>query len=307
MSSDHVLPDTYIVGAPKCGTTALAAYLSEHPDVFLGYPKEPSYWSSDFRHSNSVASMADVESYASIYEAATQKRVLDASTRYLYSDVAIPRILKAVSDPRFIVMLRDPVELAQAYHMEKVFNHFEDVVDFEAAWRLQESRSSGANLPAACDEPKELQYGKVASIGSQLLRASAWISPDRLLVMFLDDLVRSPDKAWSRVLKFLDIPGDGRTEFPRHGAAHFHRFHRIARVYQNPPTQIAPLTRALKRSLRRSDGAMSRGLTRLLVRRGERDAISPAFRRELYEYFADEIALVESLTSRDLTTWKISQ
>ncbi len=49
-------PNFFIVGAPKCGTTALAAYLKEHPQVFFSDPKEPHYFNDDFanRHTTSL-------------------------------------------------------------------------------------------------------------------------------------------------------------------------------------------------------------------------------------------------------------
>jgi hypothetical protein len=39
-------PDFFIVGAPKCGTTAMAAYLSSHPEVFMAR-KEMHCFGSD--------------------------------------------------------------------------------------------------------------------------------------------------------------------------------------------------------------------------------------------------------------------
>ena len=41
-------PNFFIVGAPKCGTTALSEYLREHPNAFLCQPKEPHYFATDF-------------------------------------------------------------------------------------------------------------------------------------------------------------------------------------------------------------------------------------------------------------------
>jgi hypothetical protein len=38
------LPNFLIVGAPKCGTTALYHYLRQHPQVFLPRRKEPYYF-----------------------------------------------------------------------------------------------------------------------------------------------------------------------------------------------------------------------------------------------------------------------
>ena len=40
-------PDFLIVGAPKCGTTAMARYLSAHPDVFGADRKDLHYCGSD--------------------------------------------------------------------------------------------------------------------------------------------------------------------------------------------------------------------------------------------------------------------
>ena len=40
-------PDFFIVGAPKCGTSALAGYLREHPDCFMCWPKEPLFFCED--------------------------------------------------------------------------------------------------------------------------------------------------------------------------------------------------------------------------------------------------------------------
>jgi len=39
-------PNFFIVGAPKCGTTALHTYLGQHPDIFVSEPKEPNYFGS---------------------------------------------------------------------------------------------------------------------------------------------------------------------------------------------------------------------------------------------------------------------
>lgn len=39
-----VLPNLIVIGAMKCGTTALHRYLGLHPDVFMSEPKELNYF-----------------------------------------------------------------------------------------------------------------------------------------------------------------------------------------------------------------------------------------------------------------------
>ena len=42
------MPNFFIIGTPKAGTTALQKILSAHPDVFMSPIKEPHYFSTDF-------------------------------------------------------------------------------------------------------------------------------------------------------------------------------------------------------------------------------------------------------------------
>ena len=43
-------PNFFIIGAPKCGTTSLSVYLSEHQEIVMSHPKEPHYFSTDIEN-----------------------------------------------------------------------------------------------------------------------------------------------------------------------------------------------------------------------------------------------------------------
>jgi hypothetical protein len=43
-------PNFFIIGAPKCGTTSLSVYLSEHQEIVMSNPKEPHYFSTDIEN-----------------------------------------------------------------------------------------------------------------------------------------------------------------------------------------------------------------------------------------------------------------
>lgn len=298
-----VRPNTFIIGAPKCGTTALAAYLSEHPDAFLCYPKEPSFWSFDLRTPDGGPHEDRLDNYLKFYAHGAGKTcVLDASTRYIYSEAAVPRILAFAPDAKFVVILRDPVEVARAYHMEKVFNTFEDITDFREAWELQEARERGEHIPPGCPEPKELQYRKVAALGSQLKRVVETVPEGQLLVLFHQDLATDPRALWLRLQGFLGLKDDGRTEFPVVGGAHFNRFAKLAKFYQNPPKTLVPLVFVVKRALRTGNLGKRAGnvvISALTSRRG-RDPIEESFAAELRSAFAGEVALIKALTGREI-------
>jgi len=84
-------PNFFILGAPKCGTTSLAMWLSEHPNIFMCPIKEPHYFNTD-----GLQRIKTLEQYESLFTDAKPEHVAvgEASTHYLYSKEAVPRILE---------------------------------------------------------------------------------------------------------------------------------------------------------------------------------------------------------------------
>ena len=98
-------PDFFIVGAPKCGTTALYEYLRPHPNVFMSTVKEPHFFAKDL---GSYPHIKTDEEYAALFAGANEQhlRVGEASVYYLRSAVAIPNIREFNPDARLIAMFR---------------------------------------------------------------------------------------------------------------------------------------------------------------------------------------------------------
>src|SRR6202044_1854761 len=157
-----IKPNFFILGAPKCGTTSLAAWLAGHPEIYLSPTKEPHFFNTDHRRlTNSL------ESYEQLFAATDQRHraVGEASVWYLASSTAAANILNYSPEAKFIVMLRDPTEMASSLHEELVFTGREDVVDFAEAWNLQETRQNRRHVPVKVWEPKFVQYGEACSLG----------------------------------------------------------------------------------------------------------------------------------------------
>ena len=144
------VPNFFIVGAPKCGTTALFQYLSTHPDVFAPQRKEFNYFCDDL-HFNNVAGLfhyrdtADYLSHFAGWEG--QKRIGEASVWYLYSMRAAANIHRFSPDARIIVMIRNPAEMLHSLHSQLLENGDEDIVAFEAALSAEEDRKRGLRTP----------------------------------------------------------------------------------------------------------------------------------------------------------------
>ena len=150
-------PNFFIIGAPKCGTTALSEYLREHPNIYMCTPKEPHYFDYDFEQYREVETL---DEYLGLFEAATTEHIAigEASACYLYSSVALEDIYQFAPQAKIIVMLRNPVDLAYSYHSQLLYASDENVPDFEQAWRLQDIRREGKKIPPRCRDSALLQY-----------------------------------------------------------------------------------------------------------------------------------------------------
>jgi len=287
-------PEYFLLGAPKCGTTALASYLAMHPALQVSEPKEPHYFCKDLRVGG-LPVASDDEYLARFFPGLDESRAsaaLDASVWYLYSQVAVDEILQFQPNARFLVMLRNPVDMAYSLHSMLHFMRQEDVFDFGRAWSLQEERRHGRSLPkdhwidARC-----FDYKAACSLGTQLQRLLERVARDRVHIELQDDLFSNPKDVYTRVLAFMGIPDDGRTRFPKINAGRKVNNRLLVAALRSSPSVFA--ARAVKRLF---------GLKSLHV--GRVDAPLRADERRLLERaFFEEIKLMENILDRDLQKW----
>lgn len=284
-----MVPNLFIPGAPKCGTTALATYLSGHAQVFVGHVKEPNYWSSDMPSFARREGFKTEEEYLAMYDwaPAGTRYAVDASTHYLFSAVALERIARRFDNALFVVGVRPPSELAPAWHMQMVNAGYEDITDFTVAWRLIHRRREGHSIPRRCPEPRLLDYEGVASVGSQLQRLLYLVGAERVHVVPLSRLKEQPRQAYLALLEFLGLADDDRHDFTPANAAARNRSAFASRLVRNPvlrphlnratawlgPGRAASLRRLVKRGLYRS---------------APRERLTPDFEAELRDVFAAE-------------------
>jgi len=286
-------PNFFILGAPKCGTTSLASWLAAHPNVYIPEVKEPHYFNDDHQHGDKNA-----EHYAGLFRECQNRHLAigDASVWYLYSNTAVPNILEYQPSSRFMVCVRNPLDMAPSLHNQAVVAGVEQIQDFEEAWWAMRDRVNGQRISLFCKEPSFLQYGSACSLGEQLKRLYDIVPRERVLVVVLDDIARDPASQYARVLEFLGVPHDGRTEFSVVNAARERRSHVLRRVEMTAS--------ALKRALgvSRRFGVL-KTINRLNARPRGRTAMDASMRRLLAEYFRQDVTLLGELLSRDLTSW----
>ena len=295
-------PDFYILGAPKCGTTALYTYLREHPAVFMPRIKEPHFFCTDLGEHRWARTE---EEYLRMFQAARpeHRAVGEASIFYLYSQESAPNILEVRPDAKFIVMLRDPVEMLYSLHSQYLYALVEDEEDFESAWRLRGQRRSGQLVPQACRSAKLLDYEAIGRFSEQVGRVQSLVSPENLCVLLFDDFKRSPHEQYRKVLAFLGLPDDGRSHFPRVNMNKRSRVPLLTTFLMAPPFPLNRLKQRLKNQFRIRNHPLSCWIYGVLSQRVRRKPLSAHFRSELAETFRADIEALQKMLNRDLAAW----
>lgn len=297
-------PNFFIVGAPRCGTTALWTYLRSHPNIFLSPQKEPHYFAGDLRDRNRGSAYREsLDGYLQLFRGTREEHLAvgEASVWYLFAPGSIERILRFNPDARVIAMVRNPVEMAPSLHRKLVVDCQEDVRDFERAWSLQDERQAGRSIPELNTDPCFLQYRAVCGLGSQVAELYRIVPPSQRLVIVFDDFIRDTRAVYGTTLEFLGVPDDGRSEFPRVNEQRELRSRRVAHWARHMPRWEGWIR--LKRKLGLPYGSVLRIPRRLYERAAPRRPLAPGFRRTLAREFREEVARLSEVIGRDLRGW----
>jgi hypothetical protein len=299
-------PNFFIIGARKSGTTAMAEYLSGHPQIFMSSPKEPNYFADDLPGARAVCSAAH---YLSLFQYAPERAQIlgEASTIYLFSQTALANILNFNPDAKILVMLRNPVDFVYSLHSQHLYTCEEVETDFETAWHLQVSRAQGEQIPASCREPANLQYRQFALFGEQIERVQALVPPEQLKVILFDDFKTSTRAVYQEILAFLGVADDGKTEFPVINEQKRNRnptlsrlIKRMRKLYRN---ENARFLLKFKYLLGLERISIIDRLTQANVQKNTQPPLSPQLRAQLQTEFAPDIAKLSQLIQRDLSRW----
>ncbi len=208
--SAEAVPDFFIVGHAKCGTTALYRMLKAHPQIYMPELKEPRFFASDMRERFQPARAGPLpqtlEQYLSLFaSAAPHQRVGEASPSYLTSRCAAALIAKLEPAARIIAILREPASFLRSLHLQLLQSHVEVQRDLRKALSLEDARRRGERVPKRSHRPKELLYSEHVRYVEQLRRYHAAFSPEQVLVLIYDDFRRDNEATVRKVLRFLEV------------------------------------------------------------------------------------------------------
>jgi hypothetical protein len=301
--TDARVPDFFIVGQSKSGTTALADMLREHPTIFIPKLKEPVFLASDL-HDGLWAMVKTrprtLQAYLALFGDARPGQLAgEASTVYLWSQTAAANIVALQPRARVIAILREPASFLRSLHLQMVQSHIETEKDFGRAISLEDERRQGRRIPPDCRWPQALLYSERVRYVEQLERFRAVMAPEQMLLLIYDDFRRDNEATVRQVLRFLDVDSDVRIEPQESNPTVRLRSKRVDELLHATTVGRGPVSRVLK-------AVTSRRLRHSALRMRRRvvyGAPRPADERlmlELKRRFKGEVVALSEYLDRDL-------
>jgi Sulfotransferase family len=266
-------PNFFVVGHPKCGTTALYEMLRRHPQIYMPDLKEPVFFAGELpRRAHRYRAPATLEEYLALFEtAAPSQRVGEASASYLWSTSAASRIAQVAPDARIIAILREPASFLRSLHLQCLQSRYETERDLRRALALEDARRRGRRLPRRSRWPQVLLYSEHVRYVEQLRRYHALFGRERVLVLVYDDFRRDNEATVRRVLRFLEVDDTAAIEVLEANPSVSVRSPRLDDLVHAVSIGQSPATRAVKRSI-----------VALTPRRARRHALWTIRRRALF-------------------------
>jgi hypothetical protein len=199
-ASGRKIPDFFIVGHPKSGTTALYEMLRSHPEIYMPDLKETLFFARELHPGlkDSDPQPDTLDEYLALFAGAQPgQRAGEASPSYLRSRLAAGRIAQLQPDARIIAILREPADFLRSMHLELLKDHVETEKDLRKAMAREQLRRE--QKPVLWYSPERVQYAE------QLRRYREAFSPEQVLVLIYDDFRADNEGTIRRVLEFLGV------------------------------------------------------------------------------------------------------
>jgi hypothetical protein len=305
------LPDFFIVGHAKSGTTALYEMLRAHPQVFMPEEKEPWFFADDMR-ARFTPPMAGsppqtLEQYLALFAAAApEQRAGEASSSYLWSRTAAANIAAVQPQARIIAILREPSSFLRSLHLQLLQTHVESEKTLRGALALEAARSEGRQIPRRSHRPQLLLYSDHVRYVEQLRRYHELFGRERVLVLIYEEFRRENEATVRSVLRFLGVDEHAPIEVTKANPTVRMRSQQLDELVHAVSVGRGPISKAAKATVKSlTPERVRRRALRLTQRRVVHGAPPPDDEQlmlELRRRFRPEVEALSDYLGRDLLT-----
>lgn len=286
------LPNFFVLGAAKSGTTALYHYLKQHPAIYMSPLKETGFFDAegealDFRGPGDMdrpLPINNLDDYQEQFKGVSGEVAIgEACTDYLYSPKAPERIYHYIPDAKLIAILRDPAERAFSQFLGNSRDGYEPLEDFDLA--IQEEDNRIANRWHL-----RWHYKQRGFYCQQLLRYHRLFDKNQIKIYLYEDYLSNPTCFLRDIFTFLGVDSDFVPNMS-------HRYNAAPMFPKNK------LLHALLLDFRNRLPKGKRFLNPLINRNLSYYQMNLRVRKKLIHDYQEDVLKLQDLIDRDLSMW----
>jgi hypothetical protein len=303
------IPDFFVAGHPKCGTTALHQMLKTHPQIYMPDRKEPWFFAEELHQATPPrpeGTPRTLAEYAQWFvDAEPGQLVGEATAYYLWSKDAIANIAKVNPGAKIVAILREPAGFLHSLHLQLLEQYTEVETDLERALELEPERREGRSLPRYTYFPAMLLYSEFVRYVEQLERVYAVFPKDNVKILIYDDFRAENETVVREVRRFLGVEVDAPVQTLEANPTVRPRSQLLNELVHAVGVGRGPLSRAVKATIKTVTPA---GPRRRAMHALKRQAVfaparppDAALMRRLRIRYRHEVAATSEYLGRDLT------
>lgn len=292
-----VLPNFLIIGAAKAGTTSIAQYLNQHPQIYISPIKEPFFFSFEGQDIN-FSGPGDRESlrlaitrfqeYEKLFENVSNETAIgEASTSYLYTPQTPKRIRQYLPNVKLIAILRNPVDKAYSSFLHQVREGFEPLDNFSEALKYERVRIRENWMYF-------WHYKRNGFYYENLKRYYELFPQSQIRVYLYSDFKKDPLKFMQSLFTFLDVDLAFEPDFSiRYNISGIPR----SRILHHLMTESKIVKRLLKPLIPRPMRQKARKVNLA------KPKLNDELKSQLINEYREDIMNLQNLINRDLSEW----
>jgi hypothetical protein len=291
-------PNFFLIGAPKCGTTTVADWLSQNDQCFFSEIKEPHYYADKYvAKYNKNFNQKNKEEYLKLFEKSTENHIAigEGSTHYLREEKSLQKIYNDNPNAKIIVCLRNPVDMARSLHSHLVWWGREQYEDFEKGWKMQNIRKTGKKILPWAYNPETLQYAEMCKTGTQIQKLVNIFPKEQIIFITIDEIKNHPQKTYEEICSFLKINQNQIIQKNIKNVSKIRKHHILNLILQ---------AIASKKRLPSVVAKIINKINNKNTTLKKPKKINETEREILTRFFSEEVKLIEKITKKDLNNWK---
>lgn len=294
------LPNFFLIGTAKAGTTSLYSYLEQHPEIYMSPVKEPRFFTPEIysTYNNAVRSGGrkvplTFKQYSQLFAGVQDETAIgEASTDYLYLAKSAARIKEKVPNAKLIVILRNPAERAFSAYCYQLRDGYE-TLSFEEALNVEGSRIKQGFRPG-------WHYQEVGFYHDRIKQYLDIFPAEQIKIYLYEELASDSIKVTREIYHFLGVDSDFIPNFTKKNISGVPKNQTLHNLFTKENFLKSAIKPLIPQQLRQTIYQKMRKNNL-----GDKPKLSQKTKKQLTDIYEHDVIQLQTLIQKDLSAWLV--